>query len=484
MKNMSPELFELKVSQRSKIAYADIHNKLEQKLSAVGHTLYSAHTTKPLDERIQIVIVEILGMNRTVTPSELVSEAARVDQLAAAAVKQINAIDSNGTEKLCELLRQQNYSREVLCTMTANTARELLNVIKSGRMKKDAVSADEIQKLEKVVEAYKNGVLAASDVSSDELLDFISTYAMTLGKIDFVDNNGSKDRFSWIASAEADDIALEAVKGLRATGALPEKWDKLSDDQIFELFQFARRDPLVHLTNEELIDRVIDQTAKAVIYEFLESRDANAPRVDAADIPERVRLGIAVAINMRKTGELPEEFENLSDEDLATLVTTSIQLGFIFDEAVAGKISCADFFEIAKHLIAAAFYGFITALLVAALIAEGLSVVSFLIAFIALGSGFGVCEEIAEAVNIFCAKMFPAGLSETRVGRAVKNFGRDIEYTIYKIFRAGSGSSSGAGNPPGDDGTPATADIRGGMIQHQQTSSVRQTAQAPAKARA
>lgn len=201
-------------------------------------------------------------------------------------------------------------------------------------------------------------------------------------------------------------------------------------EQLATVFSCIENEEPISLNKEEIIELTLsltEQYCMMMTAEYVEITDA---QIDAdafvdGEADERRELVMAVAMNLKKTGKLPFKSEMISDEEYAGMVCAMDAVNGYCAEAATGKLSLGKLFVAVGNILMGVF--FVGVSLVT--IAEG----GFLMTGLGLIEACMSCVWLTRGIRAIYMSLFPAGISETRLGRAVINTVRSAAALVERI---------------------------------------------------
>jgi len=405
-------------------------------------------TTEDFDE--VLLKARFQGINPRSLPDNKDAYLAEIKKHAADSRAKIRSIQTVGSKNIEYKLRELGFSKEQLTDMTAQSIKILRSTMESSTVSGWNLSDETVTAMNYVESAHRNN--SDSNFSYDFMLTLLSECLSE----NFLIRLAEGDSFEEIANSrsplelannmiENPEFAAEAIRGMRTLGKLPAEWEPFSDSQILDLLKIACCDPLVKMNSEQLQKLFMETLSASVLLDMAEK---NTSRISTG-VPERCELAIAILLNLRATGKLPDCLEDFSNEELALMVAASEELNFYFDEAVSGKLTSEELFNVITPIILALLFAILTALL----LANGVVViagVSVNLAVYALFTGLSAASCVFEAVDTYISAKWPLGLSETPVGVSftkarirVSNFFADLVH----FFNGSSFETFGASAP-------------------------------------
>lgn len=378
------------------------------------------------------VLMRIILQGRIMTEGEAIREHLEIYYLYDKSRKAFQNLNANHDDFFKEKLLSLNPSEDQLTHLTVQVAEQVLQYNRAGNVHRDGFLPKSLRlELEYLIEANEQG--NAGKIQQERMLDMLTHSLRLLSVLSLKDSHVQTKAEQQAQSTDftvENKLAVKSLTALRDEGKLHDYWANVTDEQIEQLLDFVRKDETLRKSSKQINQKWIDE----LLMEYAQLRSENAADVfemDTADIEARHLLSIAVIRNLKATGKLTGGMELMTDEDLALAAYIGTEMNFYFDEAAAGKLSFEDYYDLVSDLL--------------------LSVISLFMAYLllllpfnplqAIGVAiYGVCGLVllCHAVSQFLNDLFPAGVSETRLGVFVKATAKAISYyaavTFDKLF--------------------------------------------------
>ena len=191
----------------------------------------------------------------------------------------------------------------------------------------------------------------------------------------------------------------------------------------------ARQEP-VTLVKEELVGLTLALTEQYCMMVTAEhvgmDNEVDADAFEAVPANGRCELVMAVAMNLKATGKIPAEIADLSNEDYAGMVCAMDAVNGYCADAAKGKITMGELFKVIGNICMGVFCMVAGLMVIPAdgVLMAGLAVLTVI-------SGW---FDLVEGVKALYKHLIPAGLAETRVGRAVVKAAHTVATVAKRIM--------------------------------------------------
>lgn len=312
----------------------------------------------------------------------------------------------------------------------------------SQRMK--LLAGQELSHMEKLCQAIGQNRSLTHEQMMTEVYEVQRLAALGNTRVQNAAEHGKEDMRSKLCNMSRKQCISEMMSVLQKI----HEWDKMRkhDDlslpgdvraNMNEVYHCISQGQEITLTKEEAIDLTLVLTEQYCMIQVAEGTmlscsDMNPEDFESCTPDQRCELAIATAMNLKKTNKLSFDCSEISDEDYATLVCAMDSVNGYCMAAAAGGMSMADVFRTAGNMILGS--AMIVVGAVGFVLADGF--IAGCISLIALLFG---CRQLSSAIKSAYHSLFPAGLSETRVGVAVTNTVRTVarvaESIVKRAFR-------------------------------------------------
>lgn len=186
--------------------------------------------------------------------------------------------------------------------------------------------------------------------------------------------------------------------------------------QMKMVFSCIENDEPINLTKDEIIELTLSLTEQHCMMMTAEYVKTTMAETDveafvSGPADERRELVMAVAMNLKQTGKLPAELAKVSDEDYAAMVCAMDEVSGYCAEAAAGDLSLGKLCCAVGSILMGVF-----CVGASLLVTAGGSFLLGGVGFFCIWVG---CSALTDGVREAYRNLFPAGISETRVGQAV-----------------------------------------------------------------
>ena len=355
----------------------------------------------------ETVFARLISQGRDMDEQQIRDEMSRVMKLTEQAMGRVEAMKTNGREEFTRKIMDMELSRDALSMLLNQSADKLRSTMESSRVGHWDVSESVYRDLELVSKLSSEG--KDSGLGNERLVELLSYVKSSEALIAMADKRSvhpEENKQDKKVDKAEDELSLNAIKELRDKGLLPADFSGMSESRIKSIMDSCRSDPRAKLSDKELIELWGKTMVSDMVLSLADMKaDCGETFVwDEDEMSLRRSFIVAVFMNLRACGKLPEGLAELSEEDLATVACAGAEINYYFDKA-AGPSFNFDMDEVIEDLSIGVF---MLSLAVPAL-SEGAALLGGILLVIAVGSAFLAMNEVLKA-------LFPAGLSETRLG--------------------------------------------------------------------
>jgi len=312
----------------------------------------------------------------------------------------------------------------------------------SQRMK--ILNGRELSHMEKLCQAVSQNCSLSHEQMMTEVYEVKRLAALGSVRIQHAAEHGKEDMRRRLSSMNRKECISEMMSMLSKI----HEWDKMRKHDALtlpeeirgnmdEVYRCISNGKEITLTKEEAIDLTLALTEQYCMIRAAEGFKLSCSGMNPEDFErcspdERRELAVAAAMNLKKTDKLSFDCSEVSDEDYATLVCAMDSVNGYCMAAAAGKMSLLDAFCTAGSIL----LGSVMLIAGAVLFTVSGGFIDSCLSLVALVLG---CKHISSAIRSAYHSLFPAGLSESRVGVAVTNAVRTVtrvaENIVNRAFR-------------------------------------------------
>ncbi|MBQ9968839.1 MAG: hypothetical protein IJO88_08990 [Oscillospiraceae bacterium] len=376
---MDTKMINAKVSQRIKLAKEDLDHNAD----------------------LETVMGKLISQDRYMTQEETHSEMARIIELTKAAQSKLQKYKEKSVDELIAEIEQiEGLNEDLLGRWTVQAARELYRDLEhSGLSNIDRANLE-------VLRSEEAGVYV---LSREEKIHLLAKVLRENGMTKLADGtmhiDAAGEQITEEELFENDELAVMALRELKKKGVLPDVWKDVPEEKLEKLIYYGRTGDMARMDTERMIRNLTDLMTRDTLVKFADVR-AQAQN-DLYEIPEgemeqRQLLAVAAMLNLKQTGDLPCDWNDMSDEQLVDMVCCATELYRYYDGLSATDVD----WEMMNNYVGILFMVALLTWTAAELLGT-------------VGIVLGVVAAVFVALD-FINTLLPAGIGETRIAISIK----------------------------------------------------------------